>query len=672
MKKVLLVSGTVLHYRVSVYNYMWRRFREHGWEFSVLTSRLQPQNLRPVRFALHEEPFRFARYRRLIEEARPDAVILFLHLKEPILWQLIHWLRLKRIPVVFWTKGGNLDEPDSRIRYHAFNYIFSRSDALIMYSADQMDRLKPANRAKAVPANNTLNFEEIPAVDASPDAIKAEFDLPFRKMVLFVGTMGIGGERKKVDHLVEVFRGINRDDIGAVIVGAGMPEVTRSRMNPCNTRYLGALHDPTDVQVNKLFKASDVFVVPGHIGLGLNQAFYWGLPVVTEAGLQPPEIRCLRSGVNGFLVPTDDIGQLRESIVRLLDDDVLRAAFSREARRVVQEEASTENMFQGFRRAVQLACERRGVPGPWAPALRPHPFAMPSHICVCICTYQRPALLRRLLESLRCQETHGEFTYSLVVTDNDEAQSGRAVIEELAPGFPVPIIYCTEPRRSIAHARNTGLAHATGDGIAFIDDDEFAPADWLATMRRALLRFNAAGILAPVRPHFDHTPPRWVIRGGFCERPEHPTGHRMRWKDCRTGNVLLKREILAGLDPVFAPAFGTGGSDVDFFRRMSEAGHVFLWCNEAAVKEVVPPTRTTRGYMLRRGLLRGGNAARHPKNRVSGFFKSVVAASLYSVALPFLLLVGQHRFMKLMISWCDHVGRIAGFFGLHLVRSRPM
>jgi glycosyltransferase involved in cell wall biosynthesis len=86
--------------------------------------------------------------------------------------------------------------------------------------------------------------------------------------------------------------------------------------------------------------------------------------VVTEDGLQPPEIRCLQSGRNGYLVPTDDLGQLREKILALLDDDALRAEFSRNARQVVREEASTENMFQGFRRAVQLACERRGVPGP--------------------------------------------------------------------------------------------------------------------------------------------------------------------------------------------------------------------------------------------------------------------------------------------------------------------
>jgi hypothetical protein len=41
------------------------------------------------------------------------------------------------------------------------------------------------------------------------------------------------------------------------------------------------------------------------------------------------------------------------------------------------------------------------------------------HVCVCICTFRRPLLLKRLLEALEKQQTENAFTFSVVVADND-------------------------------------------------------------------------------------------------------------------------------------------------------------------------------------------------------------------------------------------------------------
>jgi len=116
-----------------------------------------------------------------------------------------------------------------------------------------------------------------------------------------------------------------------------------------NILYLGPIHDPKDVQISKIFKMSDIFCIPGDVGLGLNQAFYWGLPVVTEAGLQPPEINYLRHGRNGYIVPENDVDELRNKILLLLHDKNLLRDFSVRAREDILRDASVEKMFQGFR-----------------------------------------------------------------------------------------------------------------------------------------------------------------------------------------------------------------------------------------------------------------------------------------------------------------------------------
>ena len=183
--------------------------------------------------------------------------------------------------------------------------------------------------------------------------------------------------------------------------------------------------------------------------------------------------------------------------------------------------------------------------------------------------------------------------------------------------------------------------------------------------------FEAAGVLGPVRPEYESPPPRWIVDGRFWERPEHPCGHKLIWKDCRTGNVLLRRDILKDLPEPFDPKFGSGGGeDVEFFMRMMGKGHRFVWCNEAAVHETVPNERCTRAYMLRRALLRGRNTANRRAGRGGLVARSLVAAPVYLAMLPFTLVLGQHVFMKYCIKLFDHAGRVLTLCGLNPVRER--
>jgi succinoglycan biosynthesis protein ExoM len=293
-------------------------------------------------------------------------------------------------------------------------------------------------------------------------------------------------------------------------------------------------------------------------------------------------------------------------------------------------------------------------------------------ICVCICTYKRTHLLKRLLEVLGDQETTGLFTYSIVVVDNDHLRSAQHVVSDFAAASAIPVSYWTEPRRNIALARNKALENADGDFIAFIDDDEFPTKRWLFNLLEACKEYQADGVLGPVVPEFESRPPQWVIKGAFFERPNYETGHRMAWKQSRTGNVLFRRQILEGNEIWFKAEFDTGGEDVDFFRRMTEQGRSFVWCKEAVVYELVPSSRCKRSYLLKRALLRGTIFPKHPKDRWVNIAKSLLAVPLYTLSLPVLALFGQHVFFKYLIKCCDHASRLLAFLGLNFVTQREM
>jgi succinoglycan biosynthesis protein ExoM len=292
--------------------------------------------------------------------------------------------------------------------------------------------------------------------------------------------------------------------------------------------------------------------------------------------------------------------------------------------------------------------------------------ATAAHISVCICTYKRPQLLKRSLIELRGQETESRFSYSVVVADNDSQESARGVVSWFAEASGIETAYCIEPVQNIALARNKAVQCATGDYVAFIDDDEFPAKDWLLTMFGVCQQDKAVdGVLGPVKPSFDHEPPEWLRRGRFCERPEHNTGSELGWRETRTGNVMFRRQILQSLQEPFRREFGNGGEDQDFFKRMMEKGYRFIWCNEAVVYEVVPVERWTRSYMLKRALLRGQNE-QHLLT-IRSVAKSTIAVLGYALLLPFTFFFGQHAFMRYAVRLLDHVGKLLAAIGV-----RPM
>jgi GT2 family glycosyltransferase len=112
-------------------------------------------------------------------------------------------------------------------------------------------------------------------------------------------------------------------------------------------------------------------------------------------------------------------------------------------------------------------------------ATRPLAFAPPSTltVSVVICTYttERWADVVRAVESVRAQ-TRAPEEVILVVDHNDE-------LARLARGaFPGVRVVANAEERGLSGARNTGIRVATGDVIAFLDDDASAGPDWLETM----------------------------------------------------------------------------------------------------------------------------------------------------------------------------------------------
>ena len=295
------------------------------------------------------------------------------------------------------------------------------------------------------------------------------------------------------------------------------------------------------------------------------------------------------------------------------------------------------------------------------------------HICVCICTYKRPELLKRLLSKLEEQETEGLFDYSIVIVDNDRFESARQTVESCAWQSKISISYYVEPEQNIALARNKAVKNANGDFMGFIDDDEYPSNKWLLKLYTAFNTYKPnGGVLGPVIPYYPEGTPQWLIKSKICDRPNHPTGSILDWNMTRTGNVLLSRKIFREKEFLFDSQKGRiGGEDKEFFKLLMKHGYSFIWCREADVHEVVYPDRWKLSYYLYRSLMMGGDAGKeYGKNSAYYLIRSLVSLLCYTVFLSVSIFSGKHYIYRYVIKVVYDFARVVGCLGIVFVKGR--
>jgi len=212
-------------------------------------------------------------------------------------------------------------------------------------------------------------------------------------------------------------------------------------------------------------------------------------------------------------------------------------------------------------------------------------------------TFKRPDCLEALLPRLVAQATGLPHDTRVVIVDNDEAESARALVTTWADRG---VDYVAEHRPGIAAARNRALDEAAdADLLVFLDDDEEPGDGWLATLVSAWLQWRCAAVSGPVISRFDGPVDAWVAACATFKRRRLETGSQL--DGAATNNMLLDLRQLSAIGLRFDDRFGlTGGSDSMFTRTLAKRGGVIRWCDEAVMFETVPQQRATRDWALKR------------------------------------------------------------------------
>ena len=344
-KKVLLISNRVMHYRSRIYNAFFDMFKERGYEFHVISNDYQNVDF-PIRYIRHELPFSVGGYIKAIKDIQPDVCINFLHLKDKLIIPLTFYCRVMRIPMIYWNHGIDLDDQNNRIKNAVYHFIHNISDAIILYSPQQLVHLSKKNHRKTFIAKNTLDFSDVnKAVLRSPKDVKLAYGIKEKKIVLYISRIL---PYKGLDILLDAFK--DTPEIGLVVVGAGInAEQQKCIDSTSNYYYLGEKYGN---EVDEIYQMGDVFSTPGHIGLAVNQAMFWGKVIVILNRRHAPEIVYLRNGENGFL--EEDEKSLKARVMKLCKDDSYYESISAAALKTYQDEMTIDKMFDGFMRAINF------------------------------------------------------------------------------------------------------------------------------------------------------------------------------------------------------------------------------------------------------------------------------------------------------------------------------
>ncbi len=182
-------------------------------------------------------------------------------------------------------------------------------------------------------------------------------------------------------------------------------------------------------------------------------------------------------------------------------------------------------------------------------------------ISVVVCSYNGSRTIRDTLQGLSRLDYPD---YEVIVVNDGSRDSTPAIARE----FDVRLI--STENRGLSNARNTGWQEATGEIVAYIDDDAYPDKDWLTYIAHTFLSTSFMGVGGPnIAP-----PDNGIFTNSVVHAPGGPVHVLLsdRVAEHIAGcNMAFRREALSAIGG-FDPRFRTAGDDVDICWKIQERG----------------------------------------------------------------------------------------------------
>ena len=233
------------------------------------------------------------------------------------------------------------------------------------------------------------------------------------------------------------------------------------------------------------------------------------------------------------------------------------------------------------------------------------------NVSVIVCTRNRGNGLVPCLERLEEMEVTPGLAWELVIVDNGSTDDTASAVRGFAEKSRLDVRYLFEGRPGLSHARNTGIAAATGDVIAFTDDDCMVDGSWLATIEREFQGDRGLAGLGGRVELFDARDKPITITTSK-ERQTLSLSHDVELAGFINGcNMAFSRAAFEEVGP-FDTRLGAGtriasGEDSDFLYRLLKSGLKVIYVPDVLVyhnhgrRTDAEVEKLMKGYAIGRG-----------------------------------------------------------------------
>ena len=371
--KVFIIQKSFSFYRKAIFDRL-----SSEYNLTVLHSRVA-QGIRQIQTSYSKE-IRHLKYWKknttiylfcmsVIRKERPQIVIHEFTPSILSIFVVLFFRRFYHYKLILWGHGLNRSKSNDRsLSIYLRKYLIKKADAVLLYGDESKQRINSFIPSKKYfVAFNSLDTEGLLKIFnqlqlSGFKKIKEELCIKYKYNIVFIGRLLEA--KLLINYFLKIIKGLNDslNDLGIIIIGDGPEKNTLiegfKSYKIDNYTMTGAIHD--ELMLGKYLFISDLMLMPGYVGLAVNHAFSFNIPVVSfkegvNGPYHSPEIEYLISGETGYLAKAYNIKEITSFIVNYLENKELQAKMKKNIRKCIDEKCNISNMKKGFVEAINYS-----------------------------------------------------------------------------------------------------------------------------------------------------------------------------------------------------------------------------------------------------------------------------------------------------------------------------